>query len=57
MLTIADLDKIDALNDEVITAIKTAKFDAKFEVYLRSQFAAFIGELAEDYNASAPACN
>jgi hypothetical protein len=57
MLTIADLDKIDALNDEVIAAIKTAQFDAKFEVYLRSQFAAFIGELAEDYNSQAHSCN
>jgi hypothetical protein len=56
MLTITDLDKIDALNDEVIVAIKTAKFNADFEVYLRSQFAAFIGQLAEDYNAQTPSC-
>jgi hypothetical protein len=56
MLTITDLDKVDALNDEVIVAIKTAKFSADFEVYLRTQFAAFIGQLAEDYNASMPSC-
>jgi hypothetical protein len=56
MLTITDLDKIDDLNDEVIVAIKTAKFSADFEVYLRTQFAAFLGQLAEDYNASMPSC-
>jgi hypothetical protein len=57
MLTIADLDKIDTLNDEVIAAIKDAKFSSEFEVYLRSQYAAFMGQVAEDYNASKPSCN
>jgi hypothetical protein len=56
MLTIQDLDKVDTLNDEVIVAIKTAKFSPEFEVYLRTQFAAFIGQLAEDYSASVPSC-
>jgi hypothetical protein len=57
MLTIADLDKIDALNDEVISAIKAAQFAPGFEVFLRSQFAAFIGQLADDYNANTSTCH
>jgi hypothetical protein len=56
MLTIADLDKLDTLNDEVIAAIKTEKFSPEFEVFLRSQFAAFMGQVAEDFNATAPSC-
>jgi hypothetical protein len=57
MLTIADLDKLDTLNDEVIAAIKTEKFSPEFEVYLRTQYAAFMGQVAEDYNAIKPSCN
>jgi hypothetical protein len=55
-LTISDLDKIDTLNDEVIAAIKASKFTAEFEVYLRTEFSAFVGQIAEDYNAIQPVC-
>jgi hypothetical protein len=57
MLTVLDLDKIDVLNDEVIAGIKAAKFAPEFEVYLRTEYAAFMGQVAEDYNAIKPICN
>jgi hypothetical protein len=47
MLTITDLDKLDDLNDEVIAAIKTAKFSADYEVYLRSEFANFMAKISD----------
>jgi hypothetical protein len=47
MLTITDLDKLDELNDEVIAAIKTAKFNADYEVYLRSELANFMAKISD----------
>jgi hypothetical protein len=47
MLTITDLDKLDNLNDEVIAAIKTAKFSADYEVYLRSELANFMAKISD----------
>jgi hypothetical protein len=57
MLTIADLDKLDALNDEVIVAIKTAKFSSDFELFLRTQYAVFIGQVADDFSVTKSSCN
>jgi hypothetical protein len=57
MLTITDLDKVDDLNDEIILAIKTAKFSSDFEVFLRAQYAVFISQAVDDFSVTKGSCN
>ncbi len=54
-LTSADLDKLDALQAIVQTAIKDEKFNADLEVFLRTEFSAFMGRAIEKYNGNSVA--
>ena len=51
-LTPADLDKLDILHAEFSDAIKAAKLPAELEVFMRTEFAGFMGRTIEKYNGT-----
>jgi hypothetical protein len=52
-LATTDLDKLDQLNQDFIDAIKAQKLAADLEIFMRAEFAGFIGRSIEKYNVNA----
>ena len=56
-LTPTDLDKLDVLHAEFSDAIKAAKLPAELEVFMRTEFAGFMGRTIEKYNGNSAVAN